>query len=176
MQTLNTTAEVRREVSFWLERILGEAKREHLRKFRSWGWTIRNISPRFMVETKPAADWAGPYRAGAQVVPAKFGSCNGLTEQMGVLWNGNIVFCCADFEGKTSSGKIGEVRLLDFLRSRGAESVSDGFRRMRVVHPHCQTCRGGKSLATSAGHQLGSIAYFKVIRRLVDHEKRYDFS
>lgn len=174
--TLTSTKEVRREVAFWLNQILGEADPQILSKFRSWGWTIQNISPKFMLEAKPAADWAGPFRGNGQGVPAKFGSCHGLSEQMGVLWNGDIVFCCADFEGKTASGKIGEVRLLEFLRSRGAEAVADGFRKMRIVHPHCQTCRGGKNLALSAGHQIGSILYFKVLRRLVNHEQRYDFT
>lgn len=172
--TLTTTKQLRREVAFWLTQIVGEADPKFIRKFRSWGWAIRNVSPRFMIETKPAADWAGPYRADGQVVPARFGSCHGLTEQIGVLWNGDIVFCCSDFEGKTSPGRIGEVRLRDFLRSREAEAVADGFRKMRLVHPHCRICRGGKNLAVSAGHQVGSIVYFKLIRRLVDHQRRYD--
>ena len=173
VKTLSSTPEVRREVAFWLDQIVGKADRKHVKKFRSWGWTILNVSSRFMVEVKPAADWAGPFRANGEVVPARFGSCHGLTEHLGVLWDGKIVFCCADYEGKTSAGRIGDLRLLDFLRSREAEAVADGFRKMRLIHPHCQACRGGRTRATSAGHQIGSILYFKVLRRLVDHEKRY---
>lgn len=176
ISTRTSTDQVRREVAFWLSRILGQADPALVRRFRSWGWTILDVSPRFMIEAKPAADWAGSFREDGRVVPARFGSCHGLTEQMGVLWNGEVVFCCADFEGRTSSGKIGEIRLLDFLRSRKVEAVADGFRRMRLVHPHCRTCRGGPGLARSAGHQIGSIVYFKVIRRLVDHEERYGVS
>jgi len=111
-------------------------------------------------------NWAGHFEG--PIAPARLGYCPGLSENFGVLWNGEYVICCADYDGKTVLAKFPETPIRDYLSRPAVQEIARGFRRYRVVHPHCRQCLGDRHLASSIFRQLGSIIYFKIYRRLLD--------
>jgi hypothetical protein len=110
-------------------------------------------------------NWAEHFEG--PISPARFGYCPGLAENFGILWNGDYVLCCTDYDGQTTLANVAEVPLLDYLSLPAVQEIAGGFRRYRVVHPHCRRCLGDRHLASALCRQVGSIIYFKIYRRLV---------
>jgi hypothetical protein len=110
-------------------------------------------------------NWAEHFEG--PIALARFGYCPGLTENFGILWNGDYVFCCTDYDGQTSLANAAEVPLTEYLALPAVQEVADGFRRYRVVHPHCRRCLGDRHPASALCRQVGSVIYFKLYRRLV---------
>jgi len=108
-----------------------------------------------------ADHFAGP------VSQARFGYCPGLLENFGVLWNGDYVACCTDYDGQTVLANAAEVSLRDYLSLPAVQEIAAGFRGYRVVHPPCRRCLGDRHPASALCRQVGSIIYFKLYRRLV---------
>jgi hypothetical protein len=40
-----------------------------------------------------------------------------------------------------------------------------GFDKLRIVHPHCQRCLGDKNRLHTLVRQVGSIVYFKGVKK-----------
>lgn len=110
-------------------------------------------------------NWAGHFQG--SVSQARFGYCPGLQEHFGVLWNGDYVFCCTDYDGQTTLANAAGVSLRDYLALPAVQQVARGFRGYRVVHPYCRRCLGDRHPASALCRQVGSIIYFKLYRRLV---------
>jgi hypothetical protein len=110
-------------------------------------------------------NWAGHFEG--PVSRARFGYCPGLQENFGVLWNGDYVLCCTDYDGQTALANAAEVSLRDYLSLPAVQAVARGFRGYRVVHPYCRRCLGDRHPAGALCRQVGSIIYFKLYRRLV---------
>ncbi len=111
-------------------------------------------------------NWGGHFEG--PIAPARLGYCPGLSENFGILWNGDYVICCADYDGKTVLATFPETPIRDYLSLPAVQEIARSFRRYRVVHPHCRQCLGDRHLASSILRQLGSIIYFKFYRRLLD--------
>lgn len=111
-------------------------------------------------------NWAGHFEG--PIVPARFGYCPGLSENLGILWNGDYVICCADYDGKTVLANVSETPLRDYLSLPAVQEIADSFRRYRVVHPHCRQCLGDRHPVSSLLRQAGSIVYFKLYRKLMN--------
>jgi radical SAM family protein/iron-sulfur cluster protein len=115
-------------------------------------------------------NWAGHIEGSK--VPARFGYCPGLSENFGILWNGDYVICCADYDGKTVLANSSETPLRDYLSLGAVQEIAAGFRRYRVVHPHCRRCLGDGHPVSAFLRQAGSIVYFKVYRKLMSGDNR----
>ena len=77
---------------------------------------------------------------------AVFGSCNALVNQIGILWNGIVVPCCNDYDGKIVLGDLHKDKLIDIINSEIAIKLYDGFKKGIVWHPVCKQCRGGSNI------------------------------
>jgi hypothetical protein len=110
-------------------------------------------------------NWAGHFEG--PVAPARLGYCLGLSENFGILWNGDYVICCADYDGKTVLATFPETPMWDYLSLPVVQEIAASFRRCRVIHPHCRHCLGDRHVASSIFRQLGSILYFRVYRRFL---------
>jgi len=128
------------------------------------------ITPGFFFKTRIMGDWA--VHSIDSGVRAKVGFCPGIQENFGVLWNGDVVFCCVDYEGRTVVGNVRDSSIRECLESPDVQEVVSGFKRLRVVHPHCQRCMGDKNHLNATVRQLGSIIYFKGYRRLFNKQKK----
>jgi hypothetical protein len=174
MRVAESGRELRAHMRRWLEWIFGgtpfEAEIPRLSARMGGVGILRErrvpLSERLDFRTRTLGDWAEHFDG--PIAPARFGYCPGLSEHFGLLWNGDYVICCTDYDGKTVLANFAETPLRDYLAIPAVQEIAAGFRRYRVVHPHCQRCLGDRHLATSLFRQMGSIIYFKVYRRLLD--------
>ncbi len=116
-------------------------------------------------QVRVLGNWAGHFEG--PVSQARFGYCPGLQENFGVLWNGDYVFCCTDYDGHTALANAAEVSLREYLALPAVQEIASGFRGYRVVHPYCRRCLGDRHLGSALCRQIGSILYFKLYRRLL---------
>jgi hypothetical protein len=164
--------ELRAHVGRWVEAIVAgtplEARRaELLRRLGTVG-VLRErripLTDGLGVRVRILGNWAGHFQG--RIAPARFGTCLGLAEHLGVLWNGDYVICCADYDGRTVLANAADTPLRDYLALPAVQAIAGGFRRCRVLHPHCRQCLGGRR-PLSYLRQAGSIAYFGIYRRLL---------
>lgn len=137
---------------------------ERLASFRMMGWNKLNITSQLTFETRVLGDWIHQGLDAEKITRARIGYCEGLQTHLGILSNGNMVFCCTDFDGKTSFGNIKETSIVKALTQKKAQNAIQGFKKLLVKEPYCQRCLGDASFEKSVVRQIGSILYFKVYR------------
>jgi sulfatase maturation enzyme AslB (radical SAM superfamily) len=123
---------------------------------------IVKVSERVKVYVQSYADWGNAFTR-RRIFPATIGYCGYALTNVGVLSNGEVTICCADYDGKTSLGNLRTASLPDLLASRRAQAIRDGFEQMRVTHPHCQRCIGATSSVTALFKGLVSIYLFRLL-------------
>lgn len=143
---------------------LGEIER-NIKRWNIFGWNLSRITDNFMLETRLLGDWIHPGLYSDKIYRAHVGSCEGLKEHFGILWNGDMVFCCVDFDGKTAFGNAKDTKIKDALQRKEVQKIIKGFKGLRILHPYCQRCLGDVSLKKSLVRQIGSVLYFKFYRR-----------
>ena len=114
------------------------------------------------VYVQPFADWGNAFTA-RRIYPAKIGFCGYALQNVGVLNNGEVTICCADYDGKTSLGNLRAESLGALLWSERVRAIREGFERMQVVRPYCQRCIGGTNPIKALFKGLGSIYLFKLL-------------
>ena len=124
-------------------------------------WQVIELTPKLALETFPLDSWGNV--ESATVIPASFGYCNGTTDQAGILYDGTVVPCCKDYDGKIPLGNLNNRSLTDILYEQSpACGLRDGFNKFQVTHPVCKRCMGADTKQKSFLRQAGSIAYFKI--------------
>jgi MoaA/NifB/PqqE/SkfB family radical SAM enzyme len=120
------------------------------------------LDERITVYVQPFADWGNAFTA-RRIYPAKIGFCGYALQNVGVLNNGAVTICCADYDGNTSLGNLRTESLGALLSSERVQAIREGFERMQVVHPYCQRCIGGTNRIKALFKGLGSIYLFKLL-------------
>lgn len=145
---------------------------KRLSAFSMSGWNKLSVTDKFSLETRVLGDWVHRGLTDDRVVGATVGSCEGLQNHMGILSNGDMVFCCVDYDGKTRFGNAGEISIKDALEQPKVKDVLEGFSKFRVKHPYCKRCLGDVGIFHSLARQVGSIVYFKLYRPLWEDHRR----
>lgn len=165
---------LRTHLSGWAEEIVRGTPREAelpaiLRRIRKAGVLKESVIPlsdRVRFRVRILGNWAGHFEL--PIVPAKFGYCPGLVENFGILWNGDYVICCTDYDGRTVMANHADTSVRDYLSLPEVQAIAAGFRRFRVRHPRCGICLGERGAVDSALRQIGSVVYFKFYRKIFD--------
>ncbi len=144
-----------------LQRVLRKVKRA-----RSFKNNSIALTPQVKFETRIMGDWAA--HSIKSRVKARVGFCPGIQENFGILWDGSLVYCCIDYEGKTTYGNIKGTSIVEGLSNDAVQQAVRGFNSFKVIHPHCRSCLGDKNHLNSIVRQVGSILYFKGYRRFFD--------
>jgi len=184
---VDTRRDLVRHVNSWLGAIAdgmpdGERKAQfreavagiqgRLTRSNMLAWNRFTITDDFMIETRVLGDWIHEGLFARIFYPARIGSCEGLSKHLAILWNGDIVFCCVDFDGKTKFGNIKDISIADALRQKRAQEAIGGFKKLIVKEPYCQRCLGDVSFERSLMRQIGSILYFRLYRPWWDKTRR----
>ncbi|MBI5185234.1 MAG: radical SAM protein [Nitrospinae bacterium] len=136
-------------------------------------WNVLEVAPGIHLETYLLNSWGNTFgKGGRNMVESRFGYCPALTDHFGILWNGDMVLCCKDFDGKTRVGNVRESSVADLLNSDVVLSVVEGFKKCRVVHPRCRVCLGGKNYFSALSNQMGSIFFFRLMKWFFYNQKR----
>lgn len=175
MRVAQSGPELRAHMKRWIEWFFAEAGTEVsdlVAKTRGVGVLRENRIPltsRLDFQVRVLGTWAEHFDQ--PLAAARVGYCPGVAENLGILWNGDYVICCTDYDGATVLANAAEVSLREYLSLPAVQAIADGFRRYRVVHPHCRRCLGDRHLATALFRQVGSILYFKAYRRLIEKRR-----
>lgn len=182
MSIADRSDDLRKHLLTWAERILKDSSTnkmlEKIKKDIRRAWTFKEnkiyINENISFHTRILGDWA-THASEKKIIKAKFGYCPGIQENFGILWNGDYVFCCTDFDGKTTTHNFNKTAIIEYLKSEAVQRAAESFRRFRIVHPYCQRCIGDKTLLNTIVRQIGSILYFKLYKKMFNWSRRdYD--
>jgi len=170
---IGTTSKLREHLTGWAERLFKGTPAEHrlpatLKQIQRATVFRHNqiaVTAGLSFQTRIVGDWGNHFQK--RLVRAHFGYCPGLQENFGILWNGDYVFCCTDYDGRTSAANYQEVPLTDYLNQDVVQQTVRGFQTLRILHPYCQYCMGDSSNLKAIGKQLGSIFYFKCLNKVI---------
>ena len=95
----------------------------------------RTLGENLFLEPGERFDWPAPSAAERT---ATF--CHALHEQLAVLWDGTVVPCCLDAEGRMALGNLFMQELGEILSSPRAEAIRRGFAARRPVEELCRHC------------------------------------
>ncbi|PSN13332.1 radical SAM protein, partial [filamentous cyanobacterium CCP5] len=104
MQVIEGKTQMVEELTRWAQRLLQgipdspdlESIKAQIRRYKAGRWQQIKLHPKLVLETFPLDSWGNV--ESAQVVPARFGYCNGAAQQAGILYDGTVVPCCKDYE------------------------------------------------------------------------------
>ena len=119
------------------------------------------IDDRIKVYIQMFMDWGNAFTA-KRIYPARIGFCGYALNNVGILSNGNVTLCCADYDGETCLGNLKDHSLVSLLCSEKAEAVRRGFNKFRITDPYCRRCLGGSSRVKAFLKGLISIYLFKI--------------
>jgi hypothetical protein len=168
---MGSSAKLRETVLEWTElvhqRLGSPVERERLikkiKKISIHGWNVIEISPKIFIETYILTDWGNAF-AGEELVENRRGYCFGMRDHFAILYSGDVVLCCVDFDGRTAVGNLKNASLLDILRSPELERIVKGFHRGILLDPHCRHCLGSSSHVGSWIKPASSIIGLKLLK------------
>jgi len=174
MKVISNTAELRKTFAYWANEIHkfyppeSESVREgifaKIDKLSAFKWNVVEVLPNVYFETYLLDTWGNAFVGGDNVVPSTIGYCSALTDHFAIQCNGDLSYCCKDFDGNTTAGNVFEKPIVEILDSDPIIEAIEGFKNYRVKHPYCQKCLGGSSWLKSVGNQLGSILLWKFLK------------
>ncbi|MGC1306844.1 MAG: radical SAM/SPASM domain-containing protein [Phormidesmis sp.] len=169
MHVVEGKQQMQKQLGEWCDRLLTNLPnrpssaqlQQKLATHKPGRWQVIELTPKLALETFPLDSWGNV--ESSTVIPASFGYCNGTTDQAGILYDGTVVPCCKDYEGKIPLGNFNHNSLLNILdRQTPACGLREGFDKFQVTHPVCKQCMGADTKQKSLLRQVGSIAYFKL--------------
>ncbi|MEW5910775.1 MAG: radical SAM/SPASM domain-containing protein, partial [Thermodesulfobacteriota bacterium] len=172
MDVISSTPELRRVFTFWADRLLSglgievdekEKVMAGIQKLVSYKWNVVEIQPNLFFETYVLDDWGHAFDE-TPVREAWGGFCFGMRDHFAVLYNGDLVLCCIDYEGKTAVGNLHEASLEQILSSDRVKEIVKGFDRFALVHPHCRHCLGSTGALSWAIKPILSVMGLKVLK------------
>ena len=183
LDIINDTQTLRRVFRDWVQRIYQlpgisnrgseDKARQALSSITINRWNVLEIAPGIHFETYLLDSWGNSLtRDQEKIVQSSHGYCPALTDHFGILWNGDMVLCCKDYDGKTRVGNAAESGIVPLLNSEAVLSVVKGFKKCRVVHPQCRICLGGKTPLSALAKQAGSIFFFRWMKWFFYNQKK----
>lgn len=172
VEVISSTGELRDTFSFWAGRIydlLGVSPEDRAAAMRAIGhltaykWNVVEVHPNVFFETYVLDDWGHAFD-GEKIREAWAGYCFGMRDHFGILYNGDVVLCCMDFDGNTRVGNLNEESLEEILSSDRLGRIIEGFRHYSVEHPYCKRCLGSRGLASWLVKPVASVAGLKVLK------------
>ncbi len=169
---MGSSDELRRAVLEWAQLIherLGADRvpldriARKVKKVGIHGWNVIELSPKIFIETYVLTDWGNAFTDG-DIIEATHGYCFGMRDHFAILYTGDVVLCCVDFDGKTSVGNLREQSLLEILQSPQMENIMKGLQKNRLVHPYCRRCLGTTSRLASWIKPAFSVLGLKILK------------
>jgi radical SAM protein with 4Fe4S-binding SPASM domain len=126
-------------------------------EIRKWNMKKRNsvfVTDDFEIVFKRFHNW---HNSRHTVRQSPFGKCSIVlnNEQLGILWNGDVILCCGDFEGHTKYGNINTKSLTDILNSEKYHNIVKSFSKGTIPFDECKKCLGSSSILSLLWNSLG---------------------
>lgn len=99
--------------------------------------------PGVIFNTRCVITWGNTMCKTNKIIPAIRAKCNALHQQLGILWNGDVVPCCLDYDGNVKLGNVQNQSLEDVINSEYYKSMKASFKTGKLLHTYCKKCKGG---------------------------------
>jgi MoaA/NifB/PqqE/SkfB family radical SAM enzyme len=174
IRVISSTEELRATFASWAGKIYDildtpdEVRRKAMKRINTlsaYKWNVVEISPRVYFETYVLNDWGSAFDDKG-IYDAWAGYCFGMRDHFSILYNGDVVLCCIDYDGNTALGNLHDRSLKEVLSSEELGRIIEGFKKYRVIHPHCRRCLGSKSVPSWLVKPVASILVLKVLKPL----------
>jgi radical SAM protein with 4Fe4S-binding SPASM domain len=182
VKMMSSTEELRTTFSHWIAQMYdilgveGEEREKSLGrigKLVSFKWNVVEIYPNIFFETYVLNEWGHAFD-GESVRDAWAGYCYGMRDHFSILYNGDVTLCCIDFDGKTKVGNIQDRSLRDVLSEDQLKEIIEGFKKFRLVHPHCKKCLGSRTFTSWLFKPFTSVIALKALKPFFySHSKIY---
>lgn len=129
----------------------------------AYKWNVVEIHPGIFFETYMLDDWGHAFDD-EKIYNAWAGYCFGMRDHFGILYNGDVVLCCMDFDGHTAMGNLYNTSLKEILSSDKLGKIINGFKKFRVIHPYCKRCLGSRTVSSWLFKPVGSIMALKLLK------------
>lgn len=96
---------------------------------------FRRLAEHIFLEQAEKFDWPDPE---APESGTEF--CHGLRQQLAVLWDGTVVPCCLDGDGRMALGNLYTSSVEEILASPRAAAIREGFSRRQPSEELCRRC------------------------------------
>ena len=175
IRVMSSTDELRATFRRWAEQvyeILGVQEETKIRAFEriqhllSYKWNVVEVYPNVFFETYILDDWGHAFEDN-RIRGAWAGYCFGMRDHFGILYNGDFVLCCMDFDGQTAIGNLHNASLKDILSSDELGRIISGFRKLKVVHPYCKRCLGSTTFTSWLFKPMASVLALKTLKPIL---------
>lgn len=123
-----------------------------------------NIFDNVYIELFPFLTWGNYYD---QVHKAYFGKCDGISGQLQVKSNGDVVPCCYDFNSKLLLGNINNDKLSNILKSKNYKEMEKNILSKKLVYSRCRKCLGEKKYCKLIKNQYKFLFKSKIEDRFI---------
>ncbi|MHA2428927.1 MAG: SPASM domain-containing protein, partial [Candidatus Hermodarchaeia archaeon] len=125
------------------------------------------IADDFEIVFKPFHNW---HNCNNNVIKAPIGKCSLVLnkEKLGILWNGDTVLCCGDYDGQTKFGNITTNSLIDLLNSDEYHNIINRFSKGIIPFAICRKCLGSQSMLSLMGESMG-LYYARTLLSPLSH-------
>lgn len=108
-------------------------------------WHQIKLCRDFEIILKPFHQWF--YSQNPRYKKAILGKCWIVLEQdeLAILWNGDVVLCCLDYDGKTKIGNIKDTSIQKIITSNKMKEVKRKFQLGIIPFERCKYCLGGNT-------------------------------
>lgn len=171
IRIMSSTRELRDTFKLWAEKIYNinrvskdqqQKAFKKMDKLKSYQWNVVEIYPNVFFETYILEDWGNTF-TDRKIYNAWAGYCFGMRDHFAILHNGDVCFCCVDYDGRTAIGNLHRQSLKEILSSPRLAAVINGFKHFRVVHSYCKRCLGSK---TRLGWLIKPILTVSILKML----------
>ncbi|MGR3220984.1 MAG: radical SAM/SPASM domain-containing protein [Candidatus Anammoxibacter sp.] len=136
--------------SYWVDFFQRMSKEYNLEYRKPEGLRFKRLNHEFLpgvvFNTRSVTTWGNNMCGSAKNIPALRGKCNALRSQLGILWNGDVVPCCLDYDGSIILGNVYNSSLADIMNSDFSVKMKTGFKTGKLHHASCKKCKGGSNL------------------------------
>lgn len=140
----------------------------------SYKWNVVEVHPKVIFETYLLDDWGHAFED-ERIRDAWAGYCFGMRDHFGIVYNGDVTLCCMDFGGRTAVGSLHVSSPRDILSSEDLGEIIRGFRRFKLLHPHCRRCLGSTGLLSWWLKPVASVLALKSLKPFFyTHTRLYD--
>lgn len=172
VEMMSSTKELQETFQHWVGKVydiigVDEKARqrslEKLGKLVSYKWNVVEIHPNLFFETYVLSEWGHAFDY-EETRDAWAGYCYGMRDHFAILYNGDVTLCCIDFDGKTKVGNVTDSSLEEVLSSEELGEIIQGFKRFKLVHPHCKKCLGSTSFFSWLTKPVTSVIALKLLK------------
>jgi radical SAM protein with 4Fe4S-binding SPASM domain len=137
-------------------------------EIKKWNMNKRNsifITDDFEIVFKQFHNWHNSLQ---QVIQSPIGKCSIVLnhEQLGILWNGDVVLCCGDYEGHTRFGNINKKSLTEILNSEQYHRIVNSFSKGITPFTTCKKCLGSSSITSLIWNAVGKYYAQSLITKM----------